>query len=124
MKNVCTTLNYIEHFLVSVSEVSERIPISASAFLLSISIGIKSSPIGLKMCTTTAGCIRYKSIIKKKKTKHDKIVLLAKYKLNSKKVLLSKTLIDSNISHDEFVVMNNALKEYDNLKKEIENLKT
>ena len=35
--------------------------------------------------------------------KHDKILLLPKSKLNSIDVLISKTLIDSNNSHNEFV---------------------
>ena len=52
----------------------------------------------------------YKSLIKKKKKKHDKMVLLAKYKLNSIEILISKALIDSNISHDKFVLINNMLK--------------
>ena len=52
----------------------------------------------------------YKSLIKKKKKKHDKMVLLAKYKLNSIEVLISKALIDSNISHDKFVLINDMLK--------------
>ena len=43
--------------------------------------------------------------------------------LNSKDVLISRTLIDLNISHDEYVLMSNALKEYDNMKEEIKNLK-
>ena len=43
--------------------------------------------------------------------------MLAKSKLNSIDVLLSKALIDSNISHDEFVLMNNALKEFCDIKK-------
>ena len=38
--------------------------------------------------------------------------------------LICKALIDSNISHDEFVLINNALKEYDNIKQEIKKLKT
>ena len=42
-----------------------------------------SSAIGLKLCTVTVAIKKYKSIIKKKKKKHDKIVLLAKTKLNS-----------------------------------------
>ena len=41
--------------------------------------------------------------------------MLAKIKLNTVEVLISKALIDSNISHDKFV-----LKEYDNIKEEIE----
>ena len=49
--------------------------------------------------------------------------MLAKSKLNSKEVLISKALIDSNISHDEYVLINNVLKEYDNIKEEIKNLK-
>ena len=41
---------------------------------------------------------------------YDEIVLLAKTKLNSIEVLISRSLIDSCISHDEFVLINNALK--------------
>ena len=72
-----------------------------------------SSAIGLKICAMTAGI--KKSIIKKKKKKNDKIVLLAKSKLNSTEVVISKTLIDSNISDDEFVLINNMLKYYDDM---------
>ena len=53
--------------------------------------------------------------------KHDKIVSLAKSKLNKIEVLISKTSIDSNISHDELVLINNVLKEYDEMKEEIKN---
>ena len=49
--------------------------------------------------------------------------MLTKSKLNNKDVLISKALIDSNISFDEFVLINNVLKEYD-MKEEINNLKT
>ena len=51
-------------------------------------------------------------------------MLLAKSKLNSIEVLISKALIDSVISHDEFVLINNVLKEYDKMKEEIKNLNT
>ena len=60
----------------------------------------------------TAGIKNYKSIIKKKKKKHDKIVLLGKDKSNTIEVLISKALIDSYISQDEFVSVNNVLREY------------
>ena len=53
--------------------------------------------VGLKICVVTAGIKKY-VIIKKKK--HDKIILPAKSKLNSVEVLISKALIDSDISHD------------------------
>ena len=109
-KKVCTTLNYIKHFLILASIYIGCISISVFTSLLGIPIGIKSSAIGLKICAITRGIKKYKSIIKKKKKKHDKIVLLAKSKVNSIKVLISKALIDSSLSHhDEFVLINGVL---------------
>ena len=42
----------------------------------------------------------FKSIIKKKKKCHDKIVLLGKTKLNNIEILISKALFDSYIIHE------------------------
>ena len=81
-KKVCTTLNYIEHVLILVSTITGCISISHFASLCGIPIGITSSAIGLKICVIAAGIKKYKSIIKKKKKKHDEIVLLTKSKLN------------------------------------------
>ena len=92
---VFTTLNYIEHFVILASAAIGCISLCALASLLGIPIGIASSIIGLNICA-----------IKKKKKKHNKIVLLAKSKLNSLGFLISIALIDSNVSHDEFVSAN------------------
>ena len=113
-----TTLNYV-----LATTITGRISISAFTSMLGIPIGIKSSVIGLKICSITAGIKKFKSIIKKKKKKHDKIVLLTKSELNSIEVLISKALTDSNISHDEFVLINDVLNEYDNKQEEIKNVK-
>ena len=59
-------------------------------------------------------------MIKKKKKKH-KILLPAKSKLNSIAALISKALVDSNISFDEFVLINNVLKEFYEMKEKIRN---
>ena len=75
--------------------------------------------IGSKVCVITAGIKNYKSIIKKKNKKHDKIILSAKYKLNSIETLISKALVNSIISHDEFFLINNVLKEFYGMKQEI-----
>ena len=120
-KKVCTTLNYIEHLLILASTIIACISISALASLIAIPIGITSYAIGLKICAITAGIKKYKSIIKNKKKKHDEIVLLAKSKLNKIEVLIAKALIDSNISHDEFVLTNNVLKEYIKMNEYIKN---
>ena len=59
-KKVCTTLYYVDHFLILASAIT-----------------------GCKIFPIATGVKKYKSIINKKKKKHDKIVLLAKVKLNS-----------------------------------------
>ena len=112
---VCTTLNYIERFLIRVSTITGSISISVFAFLLGIPIATTSSAIESKICAVVARTKRFKSIINKKKKKRDKTILLPKSKLNSIQVLISKALIDANISHDEFVSINNVLKEYDKI---------
>ena len=122
-KKFCITLNYIDHFLHLGTATTGCISISAFASLVAIPIGVSISATGLKMCAITAAIKNYKSIIKKKK-KYDKIVFLAESKLNSIEGLISKALNDSVISHDEFVLINNVLKEYNEMKESIKSLNT
>ena len=98
---------------VQASTITGIISISAFTSLLGSPIGITSSAKGLKICAIAVEIKEYKPVIKKKKKKHDKIVLLAKSKLNNIELLISKVLIDSNTSHNEFVFRNNKLKEYE-----------
>ena len=84
-------------------------------------IGITSSAIGLKIYVITTGIKNYKSISNKKKKKHGKVILLARSTLNGIEVLISKVLIDSNISHQEFALINNVLKEFHDMTEEIQN---
>ena len=121
---VCTTLNYIEHFLILGSAVTGCVSISAFSSLVGIPIVITGSAVGLKICVITAAIKKQKPIIKKKKNKPDKIVLLAKSKLNSTEFLICKALVDSLVIHDELVLINNVLKEYVEMKEETKNLKT
>ena len=101
-KKICRVLNYIEQSLMAVSTITVCVSIYVFLSLFGIPIGIASSTIRLKICVITTGIKRYKSTIKKKRKKHDKIVLWAKSELHSIEVLISKALIDSDISHDEF----------------------
>ena len=100
-KKVCGVLNYIERSLIVTSSITGCVYIFAFASLVRIPIGITSSEIGLKICVITAGIKKYKSLIKKKKK--------------------SKVLTDSDISHDEFDLINNVLKEFYDTKEEIKN---
>ena len=69
-------MNCIDHSLLEISTITGCVSISASASLVRICIRIASSTIGLKICVITVGIKKYQSIIKKKKKRHDKIVLL------------------------------------------------
>ena len=99
-KKNCRVLNYIAHLLIVISTITGCVSISDFASLVGIPIGITSSAIGLKICAITVGIKKYKLIIKKEENKHDKIVLLARSKLNSLEVLICKALIDSNVKNN------------------------
>ena len=112
-----------QHFPILPFAAAGCISVSDFAAFLGIPIGITTSAIGLKMCVTTAGIKKYRSIIKKRKRKHNKMVLSAKSKLNNIEVLISKAFIDSNASHDKLVLIKNLLQGYDNMKEETKDLK-
>ena len=106
------SLNYTENLLTWVSTITGCISISASVSLVGISLGIASSAIGLKLCVITPG---FKNIV---------MLAKDKLKLHNTKVLLSKNLVSSFSRFDEFVSVNNILKEYDNIKEVTKNPKS
>ena len=57
-KMICTTLNYIEHFLVVASTITGYVSISAFASLIGITMQIESSVIKINICTKTPGIIK------------------------------------------------------------------
>ena len=61
---------------------------------------------------------------KKRKKKHNKIIALAKNKLNTIDTLLSSALNDSEISHEEFTNITNEANIYENIKENIKELTT
>ena len=56
------------------------------------------------------------NVTKKRKKKHNKIIVLAKTKLNMIDTLLSSALNDSEISHEEFTNIINEANIYENIK--------
>ena len=123
-KKTCGYLNYIEVLLILDSTITGCVSTSAFTSLVAIPVGITSSAVGLNICIITVVNKKYGSNIKKKKKKHDLIVLLGKNKLDAIEVLISKALIDSYINHDEFVSVNNVLKVYIEMRDEIKNSDT
>ena len=64
-------------------------------------VGIASASLNLIFSLTT-GIVKKLLNITRNKKKHDKILMLAKSKLNSIEALISQALIDMDISYEEF----------------------
>ena len=60
-------------------------------------------------------------VTKKRKKKHNKIIALAKNKLNTIDTLLSSALNDSKISHEDFTNIVTEKNVYENIKENIKN---
>ena len=60
-------------------------------------------------------------VTKKRKKKHNKIIPLAKSKLNTTDTLLSSALNDSKISHEDFTNIITEKNIYENIKENIKN---
>ena len=62
-------------------------------------------------------------LTKKRKKKHNKIITLAKSKLNTIETLLSSALNDSKISHEKFTNIITEKNIYENIKENIKDIK-
>ena len=63
-------------------------------------------------------------VTRKRKKKHNKIVMLAKSKLNSIEILISQALRDLDISHEEFKTIVNEKEKYEQMKENIRKTKS
>ena len=82
-------------------------------------VGIASASFALIFSLTTGIVKRLLSIARNKKKKHDKILMLAKSKLNSIENLVSQALIDIEISHEEFVAILKVKDKYEKMKENL-----
>ena len=83
--------------------------------------GIASASLTLIFSLATGITKKLLNITRWKKKKHDKILTLAKTKLNSIDTLISQALIDMDISHEEFIT---TLKEKDRYEMMKDNLRS
>ena len=83
--------------------------------------GIAGSSLTLIFTIGTGISKSFLNVTKKAKKKHNKIIVLAKNKLNMIDTLLSSALNDSEISHEEFTNIINEANIYENIKENIKN---
>ena len=98
-----TTFDYIDKILIVLSATSSGVSIISFTSIIGAPVGIASASFTLIFSLTTGIVKKLLSITRNKKKKHDKILMLAKSKLNSIETLIAQALID--ISHEEFVAI-------------------
>ena len=84
--------------------------------------GIASASLTLIFSLTTGIIKKLLSITRNKKKKHDKILMLAKSKLNSIEILVSQALTDMEISHEEFNAIIREKQKYERMKENVKNV--
>ena len=83
--------------------------------------GIASASFTL-IFSQTRGIIKKLLSITRNKKEHDKILMLAKSKLNSIETLGSQALIDMEISHEEFIAIFKQKDKYEKMKEYVKNV--
>ena len=110
------SFDYLDKIFITLSASFSTLSIASYASVVGIPAGIAGASLTLVF---TIGIIISKSLLKvteKRKKKHDKIIVLAKNKLNTIDTLLSSALNESEISHEEFTNIITETNIYENIK--------
>ena len=100
-----TIFDYIDKILIILSATTSGISIISFTSVIGTSVGIVSASFTLIFSLTTGIIKKLLNITRNKKKKHNKILMLAKSKLNSIESLISQALNDMEISHKEFITI-------------------
>ena len=94
------------------------IVLSATSGIIS-TVGIASTSLSLAFSLSTGIAKKLLQTTRDKKKKHNKIIILARSKLNSIESKLSEALINNEIIHEDFMIIINEEKNYRELKESI-----
>ena len=78
----------------------KTLSIVSHATVVGIPVGLAGASLTVMFSRTTGTVKKLLNVTRKKKKKHNKIVILAKSKLSSIETLMSQALIDLDISHE------------------------
>ena len=97
--------DYIDKILIVLSATTGGVSICSFTSIVGAPVGIASASFTLIFSLSTGITKNLLNTTRKKKKKHDKILILAKSKLSSIETLISRALIDMDISHEEFITI-------------------
>ena len=118
------SFDYLDKILIALSASFGTFIIASYASVVGTPAGIAGSSLTLIFTIDTGISKSLLKVTKKRKKKHNKIIALAKNKLNTIDTLLSSALNDSEISHEEFTNIITETNIYENIKENIKELKT
>ena len=121
-KNLCKYIASLEDFdksLNVLSILSGSISIASFASVIGVPAGIIGASCSFTFSITSGFVKKFLKTIRNKKKKHNKIVMLARSKLNSIESKISEALINNEISHKDFMTILNEEKKYRELKENI-----
>ena len=116
--------DYLDKIIIALSASFGTLSIASYASVVGTPAGIAGSSLTLIFTIGTGISKSLLEVTKKRKKKHNKIIALAKNKLNAIDTLLSSALNDSEISHDEFTNIITETNIYENIKENIKELTT
>ena len=116
------SFDYLDKIFIALSASFGTLSIASYASVVGTPAGIAGSSLTLIFTIGTGISKSLLNVTKKRKKKHNKIIVLAKNKLNMIDTLLSSELNDSEISHEEFTNIINEANIYENIKENIKEL--
>ena len=102
--------DYFDKSLIVLSATSGSIFTTSFATVIGTPVGIASASLSLTFSLFTRIVKKLLKTTRNKKKKHNKIIMLARSKLNSIESKVSEALINSEISHEDFMVIINEEK--------------
>ena len=116
--------DYLDKIFITLSASFDTLSIASYASVVGIPAGVTGASLTLVFTIGTGISKSLLKLTKKRKKKHNKIIVLAKNKLNMIDTVLSSTLNNSEISHEEFTNIINEANIYENIKENIKELTT
>ena len=119
LRKYIASLDYFDKSLNVVSILSGSFSIASFTSVIGVPAGIIGASCSFTFSITSGFVKRSLKTIRNKKKKDNKIVMLARNKLNSIENKISKALMDNEISHEDFETIINEEKKYRELKESI-----
>ena len=115
--------DYADKPFITLSALFSTLSIASHARIVGIPVGIAGASLTLIFTVTTGVVKKLLNIARKKKKKHNRIIALARSKLNIIETLISRALNDFDISPEEFLKIIYEKNNHEQIRDNIKNVK-